>query len=97
MFNLNDELVQAEYREVRLEEARRHRLIQEALGNAHGGTPLRHRMMARLGDLFVAWGRQLQSRYGEFWPQADGHPSRPGRLASNRLAAETPTNTQPCA
>ena len=96
MINLNDETIQAEYRAVRLEEARRYRQIQLALGYPRRRTPLSHRLMARLGDLFVVLGRRLQSRYGEFWPQADGSPTRPGVFAANRLAAETPANSQPC-
>jgi hypothetical protein len=95
MINLNDETIQAEYRKVRLEEARRHSLIQEALGYPNRRTPLSHRFMARLGDLFVALGRRLQSRYGEFWPQAEGSPAQPGMFAPNRLVAETPANSPP--
>ena len=96
MINLNDVLIQEEYREVRQAEARQHRLIQETLDASPRRNMLTQRVMVRIGDIFIAWGRRLQSRYGDLLSPVDGGQSEPGMFPPKRLAAETSAKSQPC-
>ncbi len=61
MITGRDELVQEEYRKVRLEEADLQRLIRQAY--TRETTPLRP-LLARLGGQLVEWGCRLQAQYG---------------------------------
>lgn len=63
MMHLGDSLIEADLRRETVHQAGKDYSVQQAIKSRSLGFRVHRRWLARLGDLLVMWGRQLQTRF----------------------------------